>query len=310
MRSGDGTCIGLCIRSFQNNCPWATAQWNSWPCCLQMWDNAIRHWGRRKTTSARCFGGCRLQTCFQHLGLRLLELVWKCFQIKSHRFPWCWCMPCGRNGEASVDPNPGSTEAEGLASPAGPPAVTQQAKTQHRVQHATHGNGHLTPVKTCLQEKNTSWMINDKCHVPGRNVMMNWFDGVSKSTQSYSMHASAIRTPIDTRTRTTLSCIVVPMASDGFGLAPKRLRLYHLCTLNWRAYVAAGSLRHVRPGLLSAWVGSTFECHRSKQCQHKSNPCDHHGCLPRYLYQRLRIWVWGVVLPVQAVNEDHQRFKT
>lgn len=86
MRSGDGTCIGLCIRSFQNNCPWATAQWNSWPCCLQMWDNAIRHWGRRKTTSARCFGGCRLQTCFQHLGLRLLELVWKCFQIKSHRF--------------------------------------------------------------------------------------------------------------------------------------------------------------------------------------------------------------------------------
>lgn len=82
-------------------------------------------------------------------------------------------MPCGRNGEASVDPNPGSTEAEGLASPAGPPAVTQQAKTQHRVQHATHGNGHLTPVKTCLQEKNTSWMINDKCHVPGRNVMMN-----------------------------------------------------------------------------------------------------------------------------------------
>lgn len=96
-------------------------------------------------------------------------------------------------------------------------------------------------------------------------AMMNWFDGVSKSTQSYSMHASAIRTPIDTNQDTNnfkLYC-----RTDGIRwlwLSPKKtwaIPSLYIELASLQLLQLAHSLRHVRPsGLLSAWAGSTFEC--------------------------------------------------
>ncbi len=199
----------------------------------------------------------------------------------------------------------------------GPPTVTQQVCLRETCQNSTWGaachpwgTSHLS--KHAFKKKTHPGMINDKCHVPGRNVRWWWI------YQSYSMHASAIRTPIDTNQDTNNFKLYCRADSIRWlRLSPTKIScLCRLCTLNWRAYNCCSWLTPFATFAHSVCCRPeqavlSNACHRSKQCQHHSNPCDHCGCLPRYLYQRrVRIWVWVVVLPVQAVDEDHQRIET